>query len=227
MSIDTTAATTSAATTGTAASAASASAAVNGTSREQQDKFLTLLVTQLKNQDPLNPMDNSQITSQMAQLSSLQGIEKLNTTLTSLASSLTGNQAMQAAALVGHDVMAPGSAMQLAAGHGSGAVDLSQAVDQLKVTITDSSGAVVHTAVLGAQPQGIVQINWDGITDNGTAAVDGKYQLSVTATAQGKPATAQTLMVGHVQGITAGTAGTNLDLGALGNVSLAQVRQFL
>jgi flagellar basal-body rod modification protein FlgD len=134
---------------------------------------------------------------------------------------------MQAAALVGHDVMAPGSAMQLAAGHARGGVDLPQAVDRLRVTITDSSGAVVHSADLGAQPQGIVQITWDGITDTGATAADGKYQFAVTATAQGQAATTQTLMVGHVQGITAGTDGTNLDLGTLGNVSLAHVKRFL
>jgi flagellar basal-body rod modification protein FlgD len=227
MSIDTSIQTTSPSQTAGAPGSGSTTAAVGGTSSDQQDKFLKLLVTQLKNQDPLNPMDNAQITSQMAQLSSLQGIEKLNTTLASLATSLTGNQAMQAAALVGHDVMAPGSAIQLAGGHAFGGVDLPQAVDQLKVTITDSSGAVVHSAVLGAQPQGIVQINWDGITDTGAAAVDGKYHLSVTATAQGQPVTAQTLMVGHVHGITAGADGTNLDLGALGNVSLSKVKQFL
>ena len=93
----------SSSTTTTAAAAASATL---GTSSEQQDRFLKLLVTQLKNQDPLNPMDNAEMTSQMAQMSQLGGIEKLNATLESLATSLNGTQAVQAAALVGHDVMA-------------------------------------------------------------------------------------------------------------------------
>lgn len=215
------------ATSSTQAGTAAAIAGAGGTSSEQQDKFLKLLIAQLKNQDPLNPLDNAQMTTQIAQMSSLQGIEKLNATLSSLASSLTGNQAMQAAALVGRDVMAPGSEMQLTAGRAVGGVELPQAVDRLQVTISDASGAVVHRADLGAQPQGIVQIEWDGMTDNGAAAVDGRYDFSVTATAQSRSVSSESLMVGRVQAVTAGRDGTNLDLGALGNVSLAQVKRFL
>jgi len=204
-----------------------ASSAVGGSSSDQQVRFLKLLVTQLKNQDPLNPMDNAQMASQMAQMSQLQGIEKLNATMSSLAASLTGNQAVQAAALVGHAVMVPGSTMQLAGGQALGGVNLDQAVDSLKVTISDAAGQVVHTADLGAQPAGVVQINWDGMTDAGTAAAAGSYKFSVSATAQGAVAVADTLMVGAVYAVTADKSGTTLNLGALGNVSLAQVKQFL
>ena len=203
------------------------SSAVGGSSSDQQVRFLKLLVTQLKNQDPLNPMDNAQMASQMAQMSQLQGIEKLNATMSSLAASLTGNQAVQAAALVGHAVMVPGSTMQLAGGQALGGVNLDQAVDSLKVTISDAAGQVVHTADLGAQPAGVVQINWDGMTDAGTAAAAGSYKFSVSATAQGAVAVADTLMVGAVYAVTADKSGTTLNLGALGNVSLAQVKQFL
>jgi len=223
MSIDAATSISSAKTAGSAAGIASA----GGTASEQQDKFLKLLITQLKNQDPLNPLDNAQMTTQIAQMSSLQGIEKLNATLESLASNLTGNQAMQAAALVGHDVMAPGSEMHLTGGHAVGGVQLPQAVDRLQVTISDASGSVVHRADLGAQAQGIVQIDWDGATDSGSAAVDGRYQFSVTATAQGKAVATDSLMVGRVQAVMAGSNGTNLDLGTLGNISLAQVKRFL
>jgi len=206
---------------------AAASSAAGGSSSDQQVRFLKLLVTQLKNQDPLNPMDNAQMASQMAQMSQLQGIEKLNATMTSLAASLTGNQAVQAAALVGHAVMVPGSTMQLAGGQALGGVNLDQAVDSLKITISDASGQVVHTADLGAQPAGVVQINWDGMTDAGTAAAAGSYKFSVSATAQGAVAVADPLMVGAVYAVTADKSGTTLNLGALGNVSLAQVKQFL
>ena len=223
MSIDATSSTTNASQLAAAAGIPGA----GGTASAQQDQFLKLLITQLKNQDPLNPMDSAQMTTQMAQISSLQGIEKLNATLESLAANLTGNQAVQAAALVGHDVMAPGNALQLASGHAVGAVQLSQAVDQLKVTLSDASGRVMHSVDLGAQAQGIVQIDWDGTTDSGAAAADGRYQFSVAATAQGKAVTADTLLVGRVQAVMSGSNGTNLDLGALGNVSLAQVKQFL
>lgn len=213
--------------TGTAAGTAAAIFGAGGTSSEQQDQFLRLLITQLKNQDPLNPLDNAQMTTQMAQMSSLHGIERLNATLESLAANLTGNQAVQAAALVGHNVMAPGSEMQLTAGRAVGGVELSQAVDRLQVTISDASGSVIHRADLGAQPQGIVQIGWDGTTDNGAAALDGRYRFSVTATAQGNTVASESLMVGRVQAVMSGRDGTNLDLGTLGSVRLAQVKRFL
>ena len=227
MSIDAATTITSAAQAANAASTTPAAAATAGTSSAQQDQFLRLLITQIKNQDPLNPMDNAQMTTQMAQMSSLQGIERLNATLESLAANLTGNQAVQAAALVGHDVMAPGSEMQLAAGRAVGGVQLPQAVDRLQVTISDASGSVIHRAELGAQAQGIVRIEWDGTADSGAAAAAGRYQFSVTATAHGQAVASEPLMVGRVQAVMSGQDGTNLDLGTLGNVRLAQVRRFL
>lgn len=227
MNINTSVQGTSATQAGSATSAVSAAAATAGKSSVQQDQFLKLLVTQMKNQDPLNPMDSAQMTTQMAQLSSLEGIEKLNATMESLAANLTGNQAMQAATLVGRDVMVPGDQLQLAGGQATGAFEIAQPADQVQVTITDASGAAVKRVELGAQPQGIVQIFWDGTTDSGTAAAAGTYQFSVKATAQGKAVDAQTLMVGRVYGVTTGKGGPSLDLGALGSFNLSQVKQFL
>lgn len=212
---------------GAASTAASAPPGAATTGSAIQDQFLKLLITQMKNQDPLNPMDSAQMTTQMAQISSLQGIEQLNTTMQSLAASLAGNQAVQAATLIGHDVMVAGNRLQLANGHATGAVELVQAADQVQVTITNGAGAVVHRADLGAQPQGIVQIDWDGQTDAGAAAVAGNYRFSVTATAQGGSVGAQPLMIGHVQGVTAANGSTNVDLGSIGSVSLSQVKQFM
>lgn len=214
---------------GSALSAAQATAASSSTklsAQDNQDRFLKLLVTQLKNQDPLNPLDNAQMTTQLAQISSLQGIEQLNKTLETLAATFTGGQAVQAASLVGHDVMTPGADMALSGGHGQAGVDLPQAVDRLTVTITDASGATVHRAELGAHAQGVVKLDWDGITDNGTPAADGRYQIQVTGTANGKDVGAQAMMVGHVLGVSSSSSGTTLDLGALGSVGLAQVKQF-
>jgi len=212
-------------TTGVASGAAPGGVA-KSTSQDNQDRFLKLLVTQLKNQDPLNPLDNAQMTTQMAQISSLQGIEQLNRTLEALAASFSGGQAVQAAALVGHDVMAPGSDMLLASGHAQAGVQLPQAVDQLAVTLLDAAGAVVHRAELGPQPQGVVKIDWDGMTDNGAPAVDGRYQIKVAGTANGKDVGAQALMIGRVMGVSSSGSGTTLDLGTLGNVALDQVRQY-
>src|SRR5215204_242231 len=97
-----------------------------------QDRFLKLLVTQMKNQDPLNPLDNAQVTTQLAQISTVNGIEKLNATIEAMASSFTSGQSLQAATMIGKDVLVPGSTLQLAGSSVFG-VELAQAADQVKV----------------------------------------------------------------------------------------------
>ncbi|MCX7178553.1 MAG: flagellar hook assembly protein FlgD, partial [Proteobacteria bacterium] len=127
-----------------------------------EDRFLKLLVTQLKNQDPLNPLDNAQVTSQMAQISTVSGIDKLNATLQALSASMTPNQTLQAATMIGHGVLVAGSGMDLKAGVGLGGFELASAAESNKVSVTDASGALVSTIDLGAQPAGIVKFQWDG-----------------------------------------------------------------
>jgi len=111
---------------------------------ESQDRFLKLLVTQMRNQDPLNPLDNAEVTSQMAQLSTVSGIDKLNATLQALSSSMIASQSMQAASMIGHVVMVPGSGIELANGKGTAAVDLTQPADSVSVAISDAAGNVVR-----------------------------------------------------------------------------------
>src|SRR5512147_1078567 len=95
------------------APAAAASPTAPSTAASTEDRFLKLLVSQLKNQDPLNPLDNAQVTSQMAQLSTVTGIDKLNATLQALSSSMIASQSMQAASMIGHVVMVPGNRVDL------------------------------------------------------------------------------------------------------------------
>ncbi len=109
-----------------------------------QDRFLKLLVTQLQNQDPLNPLDNAAVTSQLSQISTVTGIEKMNETLASLLSSYSDNQSMQAASLIGKNVLAPGTALKLAGGQATGGVNLAAAADQVRVSVLDSSGRVLQ-----------------------------------------------------------------------------------
>ena len=98
---------------------------------DQQDRFLKLLVTQLKNQDPLNPMDNAQMTSQLAQMSTVSGIEKLNATLNSLVDSVGNSQSMQAADMIGKSVLVPGSQLALSNGVAYAGINLAAAADQV------------------------------------------------------------------------------------------------
>jgi flagellar basal-body rod modification protein FlgD len=190
-----------------------------------QDSFLKLLVAQMQNQDPLNPMDNAQVTSQLAQISTVQGITQLNTTLTSLLSGMNSAQPLQAASLVGHDVLAPGSSLILQNGDAEGGAVLTQPVDSLTLTIKDSAGRVLHTADLGPQPAGTTRFSWDGSTDSGAAAVNGIYQFSLSAQAAGQTVTPDSLTVGKVTGVTPGSNGVTLSVGGLGDYSLAQIKQ--
>ena len=199
--------------------------AVGNSIVDSQDRFLKLLVAQMKNQDPLNPMDNAQVTSQMAQISTVQGIQQLNTTLASLLTGMNSSQPLQAASLVGHRVLAPGSSVILQAGQAEGGAMLAQSVDSLVVTIKDSTGRVLHTADLGPQTAGMMRFSWDGSTDNGTAAIDGVYQFSLTGQAGGQKVTPDPLTVGQVTSVTPGDKGMTLSVGGLGDYSLAQIKQ--
>ncbi|MFA5243502.1 MAG: flagellar hook assembly protein FlgD [Sulfuricella sp.] len=196
--------------------------------QESEDRFLKLLVTQMQNQDPLNPMDNAEITSQMAQLSTVTELGKLNDAASAMTASILAGQSFQAASLVGHGVMVPGDKMQLSGGVAYGGVDLPQAVDKLTVNIKDASGAVIHTADLGAQSAaGSVTFQWDGSTDSGAAAPDGAYTFEVLAEQGGKAVAATALAVGQVSSVSLGVQGATLNVIGLGPVAMSEVKEIL
>ncbi|MDT3735021.1 MAG: flagellar hook assembly protein FlgD [Denitratisoma sp.] len=192
-----------------------------------QDRFLKLLVTQLRNQDPLNPMDNAQMTSQMAQISTVEGIDKLNATLKMILEGSNENQAMQAASLVGHGVLVPGSGLALSGGMAIGGIELEEPADRVTVTIKDANGIAVKTLELGGREAGSHGIGWDGKTDSGAQAVDGAYTISVVAQRGDAKVTARTLELGMVSSVARTGQGVSLNLGALGNFSMSDVREIL
>lgn len=194
---------------------------------EAENRFLTLLTTQLKNQDPLNPMDNAQLTSQLAQISTVNGIEKLNDTLKTLLSGMTDSQAMQAAALVNHGVLVPGSSLALGEQGGIGGFELATAADEVTVTIKDANGLVVRTLSLGAQDAGIIPFVWDGKADSGAQAAAGNYTYSISAKNGTNTSTPSALAYGLVQAVTRGSSGLTLDVGTLGAFTMADVKQIL
>ena len=194
---------------------------------DTQDRFLKLLVTQMKNQDPLNPLDNAQVTSQMAQLSTVSGIDKLNSTLQALSDSMSMSQSVSATSMIGHGVLVPGSAISLVNGQALGGVELTQPADSLKVAIQDAAGNVVRTMQLGAQEAGILPFAWDGQTDAGTAAASGSYKFTAEAVLAGAKTDAATLAFGMVNAVTPGAQGATLDVGQLGGFALSAVKQVL
>jgi flagellar basal-body rod modification protein FlgD len=219
----------------TAASIAQSQAAANGAtssanglsnSNELQDRFLKLLVTQMKNQDPLNPLDNAQVTSQLAQISTVGGIDKLNGTLQSLSSSMLASQSMQSASIIGRQVYAAGSYLTLADGKSGGAVNLTQDADKVFVQITDGAGALVRTLQLGAAKAGMSSFQWDGKTDAGGTAPPGTYVFKATAAKGNTAIGAETLMMGKVGGISLGN-GMRLNLEGGGDIGMADVKRIL
>ena len=197
----------------------------SSTANDAQTRFLKLLTAQLQNQDPLNPMDNAQMTSQLAQISTVDGIERLNATLQTLLSGNADSQTMQAAALVGQGVLVPGSALQLTSSGALGGVDLAGVADTVTVTIKDSTGAVVRTLNLGKSAAGLNQFTWDGQTDAGTAAAAGKYTISVAANQGSNSVTATALSLGTVSSITRSGQTMSVNVGSLGSFAMSDIRQ--
>lgn len=218
--------------------------AVNGTKKgakdavsDATDKFMTLLVTQLRNQDPLNPLDNAQITSQLAQLSTVTGVNKLNDTLESLKDSYRSSEALSATNLIGHGVLVDGDGMNVQSGQGLMGVELDTPADSVRVVISDRNGKEVHTIDLGSQPAGIVPVAWDGIATgakldaNGAPipVADGEYTVRVVATRGGEPVTdARPLQFDSVVSVTTNSKdGVKLNLPSLGMVTMAAIKQIL
>jgi flagellar basal-body rod modification protein FlgD len=190
-----------------------------------QNQFLTMLTAQLQNQDPTNPMDNAQITSQMAQLSTVDGVNQMNATLQALTDSM---QTSSAANLIGHGVLVPGSSLNLSSSQSTGGVTLTQPADSVSVTIKNSSGATVQTLQLGKQSAaGVVPFTWNGSTAAGTTAPDGSYTFTAQAVKSGVTATPVTLAYGTVNGVTPGTTGATVNVGSLGGFALSAVQQVL
>lgn len=203
------------------------SSVTGGSSTEQQNRFLALLVAQMKNQDPLSPVDNAQVTSQLAQISTVDGIERLNTSMKAMSGSVDSTQAVQGAALAGRQVLATGNSLTLSQGKGIGGFQLDQAVDNLNIVINDASGNAVHHVSLGPQQTGVNGFTWDGTNDAGKPAPDGSYTYKIQALSQGKEVPVTSLSYGMVSGVSRGADGFALNIAGLGNRSLDQVKQIM
>jgi flagellar basal-body rod modification protein FlgD len=192
---------------------------------EAQDRFMKLLVTQMQNQDPLNPLDNAQVTSQLAQLSTVTGIDKMNTTLESMIGSFTAGQSLQATTMIGRSVLVPGNSMTLANGGASFGIELAEPADKVLVTVRDANGKAVQKMDIGAAEAGTLPLVWDGKTDSGASAANGKYTFEVSARRGSDTVTATSLATGTVGSVATGSGGVKLELGSLGSFSMNDVRR--
>lgn len=194
-----------------------------------QADFLTLITTQLKNQDPTAPVDNTQLVSQLAQLSTVDGINTLNTTVGGIGTQLSGNTAASAVtnatALIGHPVLVPGgTATPVADGSVTGAVNVASAATDVIVTIKDMTGTALRTLDLGAQPQGQAGFRWDGTDASGAPTHAARVQLSAYTVNGTQRTAATTDLVGTVSAVDLSNASAPmLVVPGLGSVPVSAV----
>ncbi len=196
--MDVTAATQAASSTGVGASqsAKSASAELG------QDAFLKLMLTQLKAQDPLSPMESGEFLSQLAQFSSVTALEELNGAFARLSSSLTAGQAMEASQLVGRTVVVPGASLELGSdAEVTTSIELPAMVPDLNVNLYDVSGQLVRSMSMAGQGPGLVDVHWDGSDDSGEALPAGLYRVEASGTLNGEARAFETFVPRRVNGV--------------------------
>ena len=202
----------------------SAAGSTSATQNEagSEDRFLKLLVAQMQNQDPMNPLDNAQVTSQMAQINTVSGIDKLNKTVAGLNGQLVQLQALQGVTLVGRDVTVAGDRLSVADGVGVGGFELTAAADSVKVEILNAAGRVADTLDLGAQASGSHSFEWAaGAVQDG----DG-YRFRVTANAGSASVLGSRLMRDHVDAVSSAGNALSFELRHSGPVSYDTVKAF-
>jgi flagellar basal-body rod modification protein FlgD len=191
--------------------------------------FLTLMTTQLKNQDPFKPLDGTEMVAQLAQFGTVSGVQQMNATLGTLSDSLRASQALSGATMVGHEIIAQsGNASFDGTNAIVGGVDVPSGASSATLTISDASGQVVrHVTVPTAAGQQVFK--WDGKNDAGTLVGAGTYTLKATANVGGATQGLTTEVAARVSSVSLDSSGTGLTLNTqeLGAVALSQVQQII
>ncbi len=208
---------------------ASVASAATGSQSLGKDAFLQLLVTQLKNQNPLSPQDNGAFVAQLAQFSSLEGINTLNDSVNSISSNFSSSQALQASSLVGRSIITQTDKATVDTSKSmTGSVAVTAATGNVSVKITDATGSVVRTLDLGAQSAGDVSFVWDGKNDSGEVATPGTYTFAATNKSDAGDAVAlSTSLPATVTSVTLSKTGGEMLLnlaGGMGSVKLSQIQ---
>ena len=210
-----------AATTSSSGKTKAASASGATTAKESSERFLKLLVTQLKNQDPLHPTDNAQMTSQMAQISTVSGIEKLNTTVEGLNGQFVQMQMMQGASLVGKDVILKGDKLTVRDGVAEGLFEIGSAADRVTAEVLSPAGLVVDTLKLGAQGSGRHSFRWPA---GGADAEQAGYRFRIVANSGTTVLASTALMRDQVDAVNTSGSSLTLELARSGKVAYSQIQ---
>ncbi len=199
----------------------------NSNSLQMQD-FLDLMVTELTHQDPMEPMDNKDLATQISQFATVSGIEELNNSFSGLSQSLVSNQALQAANLVGRNVLVPSNIGYFNTGGTlDGVFDLGSSAGNVVVRISNSDGELMKEINLGTQAAGRVNFSWDGSMDTGGYAPSGYYSVIAQAVVDDESVSPLPLIEARVNSVNLGASGQDmqLNLEGLGTISFNDVAE--
>lgn len=191
--------------------------------------FLALMTTQLRNQDPLKPMDSGDFLGQIAQFSTVSGIGDLNNSFEGFAQSMQSDQALRGSALVGRNVLVPSSIGNLSAEDGfKGQVNVARPVGDLKVQIYTEAGVAVRTLQMGTAT-GYTNFSWDGFDDDGQAMASGVYQYKASGTVDGDNTAFGTATIAKVDSVLVGNGqqGLTINLAGIGSVPFSDVQEII
>lgn len=194
-----------------------------------QDAFLKLMITQMNNQDPLEPQKNSEFVAQLAQFSSVEGLDKLNNTVEDMNQGFQSSQALQASSLVGRSVKVPSESAYLApGGYVAGTINLPYSTSDLSMGIYNESGSLVAKELMGANEGGDITFVWDGKGDDGNTLPPGNYRFEAIANTGEGPQQLATDLSANVDSVTVGGNGTlTLNIAGVGPMSLSSVSEIL
>lgn len=204
----------------------------NAATEEQdlgKDAFLQLMIAQLQNQDPLSPAKNEDFIAQLAQFSSVEGIQNINSSIEELATAFRSSQALEASSLVGRQVQVSADTATLSAdGPVRGTIDLATSSANIKLYIEGPDGQVIRTQDIGTQERGAIDFTWDGTNESGLRVADGAYRVYASGLVDGEIADLPVAIGANVNSVTIGQNDSMiLNIEGVGAVPLSEVSRFL
>lgn len=193
------------------------------------EEFLTLMTAQLKNQDPMKPLEGTEFISQLATFGTVSGVQEMKESMELLASSLRSTQTLNGSSMVGRDILVEADRLaHTQGGTVSGELQVPAGTTSLQVRITDSTGSVVREMTLDTAG-GTRAFTWDGLRNDGTPAESDTYDIEAVATVAGQTGSLPLMLAGRVSSISLDATGTNLTLNtaALGAVAMTDVRRVM
>jgi flagellar basal-body rod modification protein FlgD len=195
-----------------------------------QEDFLKLMITQFQNQDPMDPMKNNKFLGQLAQFSTVSGVNELKDAFGELSGAMQSSQALQASGLVGRTVLAEGDAVRVPAegGGAQGAVNLENSASDVVVDVVNANGERVRRMHMGPSEAGLARFQWDGLDDDGNAVAPGDYTLRADVVRGGETQAGEVLTSHEVESVTLGQGGQGVTLNTvMGGLSLSDVHEFI